>query len=123
MFSATKFNTGRTNPFTHKIPEGTPFKKLKELEIGKAYVLRSVYINTKGNYGDEPVAVTDGAVVNLPAHQLSAVKAMIDDTEAIEAINAGLVGFKPYEYDGKNGHGYSVEWVDVAPVDTPFFNQ
>ena len=115
MFSATKFNTGKAGRFTYKIPENTPFVKLKDLPVGTVQTVRLVYINTKGNYGEEPVAVTDKAIVNLPKHLVDTVKAMIDDDEAVEAINAGQVGFKPYEYDGKNGHGVSVEWVDIAP--------
>lgn len=115
MFSVSRFNSGKANRFTYKTPEGTPFKKLKDLTVGQVYAVRALYINTKGKFGDEPTAVIDTAVVNLPQHLLDTVKAMIDDGEAVAAINNGQVGFKSYEYDGKNGHGYSVEWVDLAP--------
>ena len=121
MFKASSLNNGKATRFTYQIPDGTPFKKLKELDEDTVYTVRSLYINTKSKFGHEPVAVTDTAVVNLPGHTLEAVKTMMDDPEAVEAINAGRVGFKKYEFDSKNGHGYGVEWVDTEPeADAPW---
>ena len=120
MFTASKYNTGKAGRFSYRTPEGVPFKKLKELPTGQVVTVRSLYINTKSKYGEEPVAVTDAAVINLPKHMLDTVKTMINDSECVEAVNAGLVGIKPYEYEGKNGHGVSAEWVDIAP-EIPYF--
>ncbi len=71
-----------------------------------------MYINTKSRYGDAPVVVTDECVVNLPSFLLDTVKEMIADDELTTAINSGMFGFKIYEYEGNNGYGLSVNWLD-----------
>jgi len=117
MFSATKFNRGGSGrKFPHTMPEGAPFKKLGDLEMGKPVIVRGFYFNKKSKFGKEPVALTDDAYINLPKHLSEAVEIMIDDVEAVDAINAGCVGFKPYSYDNDGKTCYSVEWVDIVPT-------
>lgn len=77
------------------------------------YPVQALFINTKSRFGDAPVLVTSQWLVNAPKHLTDTVKAMCADNEAVEAINAGKVGFKVYQYAGKNGIGFSVEWVAV----------
>ena len=86
----------------------------------KVYKIAGVYINTKGKYGDAPVlAVADdkeGYFVNLPSHLLDTANNIINDEEAVMAINKGKFGFTIYTYESNNAQGrtlYSVEFVDM----------
>ena len=83
------------------------------------FVVRGMYINTKGNYGATPAVITDGAVVNLPEHLTDTVRDIIHDTEAVEDIKQGAVGFTVREYVSKNPKAkgkkcYTVNWVDIV---------
>ena len=94
--------------------EGYTYAKLSDLELGKAYVIQALYINTKGNYDPNPIApIIDGVLVNLPAHLTNEVKAIIESDEDVADINAGKVGFEVEEYDkdGKTLRG--IKWVDI----------
>lgn len=92
------------------------YMNLKELVnnngIKPVYEIHALFINTKSKYGDAPILVTDEYLVNAPQHLLNTVKDMMNDEEVIQLVNARKVGFSIYEYQGKNGHGYSVEWVE-----------
>lgn len=80
------------------------------------FVIRGVYINTKGLYDDAPVLAIDDRYVNLPAHLTGACRAMLEDKQCVAAINAGKCGFTIYEYQQKrfNKICYGVKWVDIA---------
>lgn len=109
-----KYNKG--SKFTAKATKGATYVSLKELEAGKqVYIVRNLYINTKSKYGDAPVALINDCnlLVNLPEHLTETVREMRNDDELVSAVNNGLFGFSVYEYDGKNGHGFSVNWEDV----------
>src|SRR5699024_5804907 len=91
-----------------------PFKKLKELhnEQPKArYTILAVFINTKGKFGDQGVFITDNFQVNLPPHLLDLSQELRQDDEVIEAINNRELAFEVYQYNGKNGTGYSINLV------------
>ena len=98
--------------------EGAKYTSLKDLyeENGseKVYTIKALYINTKGKYGDSPVALINGYNVNLPNHLLDTIKLFIDSTDMVDAINNNEVGFTIYKYtDNKYGKEcYSVTWVD-----------
>lgn len=98
--------------------EGAKYTSLKDLyeENGseKVYMLKALYINTKGKYGDSPVALINGYNVNLPNHLLDTINLFIDSLDMVEAINNNEVGFTIYKYtDNKYGKEcYSVTWVD-----------
>ena len=96
MSIASKYNKGSV--FTYQAPDNTPFISLEELYNGSGngtvFPLRSLYINSKGMYGDAPVAITDDYFVNLPKHMLDTVQAMLSDGEFIQAVNNGNVGFR-----------------------------
>ena len=86
-----------------------------------------LYINTKSQYGEAPVAgvadVKEPYMVNLPKHLLDQVRDMLNDTEAIEAIQLGRAGFviRTYNPKGSNRVCYTVDWVDIdQPGDLPF---
>lgn len=119
MFSATKYNKGEGSKFNYKLPSDAPYKKVADLDASKTYVVRALYVSTKGNYGETPIAIIDGAGVYLPKHLLETVKEMIADVECVDAINQGCVGFSLYTYeDTTHGKGtcYSVDWKDVIPT-------
>ena len=97
--------------------EGFEYKSLEELYIDEdtVYIVKGIYINKKGNFGEEPVLATDDCYVNLPSHLVETCKEMIADNDAVSAINDGLVGFTIYKYFKAkyNRDCYSVRWVDV----------
>lgn len=80
----------------------------------KVYTVHALFINTKSRFGEAPLIVTEDYMVNAPKHLLDTVKAMMDDKDVVNLINERKVGFKIYSYQGRNGKGYSVEWVHVS---------
>lgn len=113
---ADKHNV-KPSPFTFKTPEMHPFKKPADLVaengIEKTYIVRAMYVNKGGKFGDEPVIVTDDFILNAPTHILDTVRGVIDDGESTQLVNNGEVAFKLYEYQNKYGQQFSVTWVDV----------
>ena len=108
-------------------PKETDYINLRDMfqrDGNEIHTVKAFYINTKSKFGDAPVAVTITVdkdkqkidLVNLPNFMLSTVKDMIQDDELTEAIDNGEFGFTIYEYEGKNGYGFSAEWVDIEPL-------
>jgi len=114
MSMLSKFNKGQR--FTYQAPQGTEWYKLSDLvdnnTLEAVYPVKALYVNHKSKYGDEPVIVSSGALINAPQHLLSTVEEMLNDDEVVKYINDGNVSFKVYEYESKNGKGYSVRWID-----------
>ena len=77
------------------------------------YQLIGVYVNKKGRFGDEPVAVIDGFKVNLPKHLLDDVVTILDNDEMIQAIIEGHLGFEIEPYTNARGKFYSINWLDL----------
>lgn len=111
--------------------KGRKYFKLEELAAQYApdrkYIIDCMFINTMSQYGDAPVVgVADAKepfMVNLPKHLLSDVKEMLQDTEAVEAIQLGRAGFtiRIYNPKGSTRNCYTVDWVDIEqPGDLPF---
>lgn len=111
---AKKYNTEKIFDID---TEGFEYKSLEDLFISEetVYPVCAIYINTKGNFGKEPILATDECYVNLPHHMVDACMEMIKDEEAVAAINDGLVGFTIYQYHQKkyNKDCYGIRWVDV----------
>lgn len=87
------------------------FKKLVELyqqQPNARYTILAVFINTKGKFGDQGIFITDDFQVNLPPHLLDLSQELRQDEEVIEAINNRELAFEVYQYNGKNGTGYSI---------------
>ena len=62
----------------------------------------------------------ENAMVNLPEHTTADIQAILNDSEAVETIKRGEVGFKVREYISKNPKPkgkkcYSIDWVDITP--------
>ena len=62
------------------------------------YVIHALYINNKGQYGPQALAVIDNYKVNLPSHLLSDVREMLANPDDVAAINEGRAGFVIYTY-------------------------
>lgn len=115
MSITSKYNKG--NLFTHRTNGNETYITLKELyqETGKNPTrVLNFYINNKSKFGDYPIAVTERYLVNLPKHLLATVQEMLQDGEIASLANSGKLGFMIYQYTGKNGDGYSVNWVELG---------
>jgi len=117
MTSFANKHNAKANPFTFKTPEMHPFKKpadlVAEQGIEQTYLVRAFYVNKNGQFGDEPVIVTDDFILNAPRSILEMVNGIIDDGESTQLVNDGQVAFQLYEYTNKYGKQHSVAWVDV----------
>lgn len=123
MSIATRYNHGPL--YNYKMPEGAEFMSLetlfKEYDENAIFPVYGFFVNRKGMYGDNPVALSNGFFISLPEHLLNDVQEIMADHEATEQINGGGLGLqiRPYETEvrGKNGKVtkrvcYSVTWVD-----------
>ena len=110
---AEKYNTKKIFDID---TEDFEYKSLEELFVDEetVYPVCGLYINTKGNFGDEPILATDEFYVNLPHHMADMVKEIIADEDAVASINDGYVGFTIYQYHQKkyNKDCYNIRWVD-----------
>lgn len=124
MGIASKYNKGQH--YSYKMPEGAIFRSLEDLytshDENSVYPVYGFFINRKGMYGDNPVALSDGFFISLPEHMMDTVNDIMADEAATDQINGGGLGMtiRPYEKElkGKNGRTttktcYSVEWVDL----------
>lgn len=82
-----------------------PFTTLDEVvnENGNKVIPVCGLFTYDAKYGKRPVLVSNTLKINLPDHCLSDVEAIINDSELVEAINNGKCGFKPSQYEDKNG--------------------
>ena len=110
----------KTNVFSFHPDETAPYVKLKELlqandgDLDKVYTVRALYLNNKSKFGMQCVAALDEVLVNLPAHKVDDVKAIIAEPEAVDQINDGRCGFKIRAYvDNNNIDRYTIDWVDI----------
>lgn len=90
------------------------FKKIVELhnqQPNARYTILAIFINTKGKFGDQGIFITNDYQVNLPPHLLELSQDLRQDDEVIQAINNRELAFEIYEYNGKNGKGYSINLV------------
>ena len=87
------------------------FVKLADLVQGKIYKIQAVFVNRKSKFGPIPVIGLDTCLVDLPAHLLNDVEAILEDPEMIDEIKAGHAGFSVVTYQDRNDvKRYSVNW-------------
>lgn len=97
-----------------------PFLDRKELLATDGedvvYTVRGLYINTKGNFDDHPVAILDTAKVDLPSHMTEEVKNILASSEDVQDILDGKVGFSLYPYKSEKFKKDCVgaRWVDIG---------
>lgn len=117
MTSFANKHNAKPNPFTFETPEHFQYSKPETLVvtngIDETYKLNAIYVNKKGQFGDEPVFVTDNELVNAPSHMMDTVNEIMNDSESINLIIDGQVHFKFYEYKNKFGKQYGITWVDA----------
>lgn len=125
-----KYNAGSL--FDYEFTGNEEFVKLSELDTNKTYLIRTLYINTKGMYDDHPVCVADvpneegediPTCVDLPAHLTERIREFINDSEVADLVNKEKCAFqiRTYEYEkkGKKGQkptietGYTIDFVEV----------
>ena len=70
---------------------------------------------SKNGLGDSPVIIDAGAkkLVNLPSHMAETAREILADSEAVEAIKNGKVGYTIYEYESRGKKCYSISFVDL----------
>lgn len=108
-------NEGVLFDFPEQDREFISLKDLYNSNKHQAYQLQAIFINTKSKFGDAPVFYIDGYMVNIPQHQLEKAEEMKQDEEFVNAVNQGLIGFRPYEFENKSKQkGYSFELVDLS---------
>ena len=100
---------------------GYEYKSLEEIYNNEqeVFAVNGIYINEKSLYDPAPVIASNGYYVNLPSHMLAECREILNDGQAIIAINRGTVGFSIYKYHNNrfNRDCYSIKWVDVNPDD------
>ena len=132
MGIASKYNKAG-NRFNYQIPENSDhvFIKCSELfetipQNAAGIVVRSMYINSKGKYGDHGVIITSepNLLIDCPNHMTDTIREMLKDDDVVEAVNAGLLGVRAYKYETKNaasGVAYGLEFIDFEPKEkVPF---
>lgn len=116
MSFATKFNKG--HKFTFRTSGDVTYKKLSEIYENdeKTYKVYALYQHISKFGLNSVVAISENVLVDLPKHLNENITEILNDNEAIEAINNGLVGFTIYRYTNKkyNKTGYSIRWVDIG---------
>lgn len=85
-------NTTRKNPFTFD-SSALPYIKVRDLEPGKSYPLRSMFITPDNGYGEGAVLVTDFANVNVPQRYVDTIRGVWDDPESVDQVNRGEGSF------------------------------
>lgn len=116
MSLLSKYQDNQKPLFNYNNEKLRSFLNLRELNERfpkQTFVIHAFFINKKSKYGESPVVVIDDYSVNLPQHLTDTVKAMLQDVPLIEAINQRKIAFTIYEYNGKHGTGYSVNWVEL----------
>lgn len=111
-----KFNKG--TGFDFQTPKDFNFMNLSDLaqdESRERFLIKSMFINTKGKYGDNPVIVTDKELVNIPEHMLDTIKEMIATEEVVNLVNNDGAFFEIYEYTNQWGANYSIRFIEDLP--------
>lgn len=121
MGFADKYNKVTVNKFTFSGDSTFDFMSLEDLYTAngkdEVYTLRGLWINPKGNFGPAPVGVLNDCYVNLPGHLLETVENIMQDDEACDMINEGLVGFTIHTYfqEKYKKDCYGINFVDIKP--------
>lgn len=90
------------------------FNSESEGGIDVVHKINGLYVH-KSQLGDSPVIVDAEAkkLVNLPSHMAETAREILADSEAVEAIKNGKVGYTIYEYESHGKKCYSISFVDL----------
>lgn len=75
--------------------------------------INGIYVN-KSPLGLSPVIIdaVKGRLVNLPQHLAVTCQNILGDSDAVDDIKAGKVGYTIYEYEARGKKCYSIRFVD-----------
>ena len=114
------FSTLNTNHNTFtNLQKDLPFKKLKEIELGKVYTVTAILF-AKTKFGERPfVSLKEGMNVSLPNGWYDVCKSIIGNADAVKDINDGKCGIKFDKYFSNkfSRECMSVEWVNIEDVE------
>ena len=118
MSFANKYNKGQKFSID---TTGYEYKKISDVVadngMDHTYAVAALFVNTKGKFEDHPVAVLPQiqALVDLPSHMTESVREILQDPEAVAAIEGGKVGIKFEKYTSKtyNRECLGSRWVDL----------
>ena len=91
----SKYNN--SNAFMDIDTTGYNYVDMKAIyeEMGeKPYPIKGLFINSKGKFGAEAVAIGDHILINLPSYCVDDVKDMLENEVVIDAIKQGRVGIR-----------------------------
>lgn len=113
-----KYNAG--TGFDYQTPKTHEFRHLKDLYADEQddrtrYLIKAMFINTKGKFEDNPVMVTDKELVNVPSHMTETVREMIADEQVVKLVNNDGAFFEIYEYTNNWGTHYSIRFIEDLP--------
>lgn len=126
MSFANNYNHKKAQ-FTYQQIQDAPYAKLRDLwndgyrEGVKAFTIRGAFVNEQGRYGASASFICEGGFnISLPQHMVDEVRRMLQDPDAIQAMNAGTAGGTVYQYKNRNGgDSYGVTYVDIKPAQSP----
>lgn len=78
------------------------------------YRLDGIWIN-KSPLGEAPVFIVSeiAKMVNIPSHQTATAREILNNSDAVNAIKDGKVGFTVYEYEARGKKCYNVRFTDL----------
>lgn len=114
---AFSFNSFNTEVHFNVKTAGFEYVSLYDLDKSKKYVIRGIYFNTKGLFGEEAVFALDNCLVNIPQHLVEKCHEIVSSPQAIYAINQGSAGFTVREYESEkfNKLCRTVNFCDIIP--------
>lgn len=117
MFDFGKFNTSFESKFNKQVDCDT---YIKISEMGdNVFTVYGMFINPNGKFGEHgclQIEKADCRVwVSLPAGLNDTINSIMNDDNAIEAVNAGLCGVKARSYFSKkyNRTCWTVDFVNI----------
>lgn len=120
-YDFNKVNKG-IRKFDFQLPKDAPYVKLQDTKVGDLFQVLGFFISKSNNkkYSDHPVAVIKdikvvqgGFFLDLPAHTLDSVNAILSDDEAVADVNAGQCGIKITEYENDMGKFKGIEFTNI----------
>lgn len=117
MSFASKFNKGVSFNID---TTGYAFTKLGDLYNANGadviFTVNGMYV-FKGKIETAPVFILSDSkqLVNMPAHLTDTVREILNDSDAVQDIKDGKVGFTIREYESHGKKCYTIIFVDIVP--------
>lgn len=106
--------------FDFQLPKDAPYEKLQEMTPGDIFQVMGLFISKSKNkkFKDHPVAIISakndfgGFYLDLPEHTTETVKEILNNPDAVDAINAGVCGIQITEYEIDLGKFRGIQWIN-----------